>query len=137
MDPNDNRDREGEPDQGRAHDPGCAMFVVSAAECTCSKTAKRTYNPGGNIKIPDDAWEDSSGDAPPGSRLLAQMHINGLAFHVEAIEVKEGERGQCAADSSFDHELAGVWAIGGPDYVPGTNMINGREYVVVVTPHGC
>lgn len=99
-----------------------------------------------SITIPDAAWErtgqiddDEStreSDDTLESRLLTTIHINGLAMHLEAIQVVNDEEPhpQEASNSAFEEDLQSYQDI--QDCSFQTTEIMGREYVLVATPHG-
>lgn len=85
------------------------------------------------VTIPDDAWKDEDGN---GHRLLAQIRVNGIGFHVTAIAVCEGDDGvQHACDADEEWELDAIADIGRAGGAWQTLTIKGREYVVFATPH--
>lgn len=89
------------------------------------------------ITIPETDWERTGSDEDPGSRLLTRMTINGHYFHIEAISVRDDDENiQVVQDQDFAPEFDALHTIAGNDGGPfSTQMILGREYVVVVTPH--
>ena len=98
-----------------------------------------------SITIPEDQWEligfDDDGNENA-SRLLATIKINGTQFHLEAVEVREGER-----RSSVDVDAPEQEYVDAPDWIQEaiaasadgepvqTITIKGREYVLIATPY--
>ena len=79
-----------------------------------------------NLVIPDDAWTDDSPDDSPGLRLLAQVKVNGVPFHAHAFLCFTDENGKDEADAIYTLN----------DQAMQTVTIHGREYIVVIYPHG-
>jgi hypothetical protein len=85
--------------------------------------------------IPDDAWSGAPGD-PEDGRLLCTAHINGTAFHAEAVPVEDAADGvQRGVDPISESRLSGLAAeLDAPGFK--TTPIRGRDYVVFLTPFG-
>jgi len=92
------------------------------------------------LTIPESDWEKTGSEEDPASRLYyTGMSINGLSMHVEAIAVIEKDEQhdygeQTAADIMFEDEVGTLQDM--CDTAFQTTTINGREYVLVATPHG-
>jgi hypothetical protein len=65
---------------------------------------------------------------------LAKTAINGVSFHVEAIQVEQDTgHAQNAVAESYRERIA---ALKGAEERAFTTMhLHGREYVIVITPH--
>jgi len=69
-------------------------------------------------------------------RLLATIRLFGRYHHLEAIAVTTNAGGeQCAADPTFESLLGELHEAFGPDGAFQTVEINGREYVLFVSPY--
>lgn len=78
----------------------------------------------------------SISDDEPGARLLGRVSILGADFHVEAVEVKETDEGEQVA--AFDGDQCEGWLDEVLTIVQGAAMtitINGRDYVLSITPY--
>ena len=93
-----------------------------------------------SITIPADAWEACAlddGDNPSTDKLHVSIEINGTSMHLEAWAATDEHPlgfGQGVADgcSQEDHDtLCGMMDVSGFQ----TTTINGREYILVATPH--
>lgn len=94
------------------------------------------------LTIPDSEWEEAgeggdNGDDPTTRLTLpGGLYINGTPHHVEAwaVSYEDGDYGKrqvCDfSDESYEHVFYGV---GGDDEWM-TTTINGREYVIIITP---
>lgn len=94
-----------------------------------------------NIDIPEDVWEDiSKDDRKPGSYLLATLQINGKNHHLEAIEVeslpqsKHLQKAVCSVCDDILLKYRDAVEAEGPF---NTVQIQGRSYVLMVTPYCC
>jgi hypothetical protein len=76
-----------------------------------------------------------AGDADPTSRLLGTLYINATAFHVMAYAVHETDEGLQEFVGDFVDEPEAVYTALAGDGAWQTIMIDGREYVLVITPH--
>lgn len=72
------------------------------------------------------------GDPTPHARLLGTVEIAGVLHHVEAVEVREQDGVQCAADPAMEEALTNVSRIVGGRMA--SVKIDGRDYVLCVTP---
>ena len=91
------------------------------------------------VTIPEDAWEDWSDyegeTSEQGSRLGTHIVINGIYFHVEAIEVEETDESiQEAKDAAWQESFDSYYAAAGADGGVNTMTIRGREYAVFLSP---
>ena len=89
------------------------------------------------IKVPDAAWEPTGLARDETARLMAirDLSICNLYCHLEAIAVKENDQGiQEAADPEFQSNLDGMYLVCDECGAFNTVEINGRDYVLVVTP---
>lgn len=88
------------------------------------------------LNIPFEQWEQTGSEEDITSRLLApSVVICGLPVHVEAFAVVEDAEGiQCAADPMFRDEVTTLQDM--QDTAFRTVEMNGREYIIVATPHG-
>jgi hypothetical protein len=88
-----------------------------------------------NIKVPDDAWQETGSEADTRSRLLTTIVVNGCFMHLEAYAVAdEGDLQSFADLPYFELEEEAFFSLttGATDTVE----ITGREYLLVATPHG-
>jgi hypothetical protein len=85
------------------------------------------------VTIPDTAWEDNSGDYPPGSRLYGVLSINGVLFHLDAREVVDVDGVQSFVAYPADADL--LWEALGGDGPYQTITVNGRDYAVFASPY--
>lgn len=114
----------------------CGLYTfgrtIAEAIATAMNSATRL-----ELQIPESAWSDSGIDeADPKARLLAHVHINGVSFHAEALEVHRPDDVQEVRAPAFEPEWQGLAQINGQDGGPFAELtIGGRQYVVVVTPH--
>jgi len=85
-----------------------------------------------NVTLDHLKWVDSS-DNDDRSRLLATLQLDDVNFHVEAYEATEGDGVQQFKGAYGDTPEKVYEAIGcdGPWY---TVTIDGREYVLIITP---
>lgn len=91
------------------------------------------------VTIPDDAWRDIG--EKPTERLLANVTINGVPFHVNAfsVYVDDGSHGEQRAFDG-DEDLAMIHAALGADGHWSTVSIRGvdgheRDYVLILEPY--
>lgn len=87
-------------------------------------------SPRTSLQLPDDFWNPV--DASDG-RLRGVLGINGTSFQVEALPVRRLHGYQVGADEMSERRLEGLIAefdVAGFE----TMQINGREYVLVITP---
>lgn len=91
---------------------------------------------GPRLSLDQFEWEPTGSDDNPRSRLLATLYIEGWAFHVEAYEVKEKEGSyfHVTSDTMFEDDLDHYYAAANADGPFQTIRIEGREYVIVMTP---
>lgn len=92
-----------------------------------------------DLHIPDSAWEPCGGEDPESrTRLHASVCVNGVHHHLEAYEVKvEDKNGidmQVVVDSMFESNFEGMCMASEPDGRYQTVEIEGREYVLCMTP---
>lgn len=100
-----------------------------------------------SITIRPEAWVRTGSDAEqtdddPASRLLTSIVINGTHMHLEAYAVKEADgethpysKGdQIAADQMFEDDVATFQGVF--ECAFDTTEINGRDYILIATPHG-
>lgn len=107
-------------------------------------TIRLSNTPSAALIVCGDIELNPIGEGDPLTRLLGQLTIAGVGFHVEAIEVHtidnlapgyipSGE--QCARDESLQDNLDGLFAHAEPDGPFDTVEIDGRDYVIAITPH--
>lgn len=90
-----------------------------------------------NIDISNIIWEDTALDNTlPRSRLLAQLQLNGVNHHLEAIEVRSGASkfDQTAVCSRCDEILMRYGAVDTDDGPFNTVRIGEREYALFLAP---
>ena len=87
-----------------------------------------------NITIPFEQWEQTGSEEDITSRLLSGITINGLPLHVEAIAIDPDDDIQKAADPTFEDDVERYQSIQDTNFR--TTEINGRQYIIVATPHG-
>ena len=88
------------------------------------------------LTIPDEAWQEDGEEPMTHSRLLAQIRINGVHFHLQAIAVSVDDEGlQCACDADDEHRLVALYTAVMANGSWDTIEIRGHEYVVFATPH--
>lgn len=89
-----------------------------------------------HLPIEQIQFEASGPDDDKTSRLLATLYIGSLPCHLEAIAVKENKKyGQVAANGAFENNLNGMFQAAEPDGAFDTIEMNGRDYVLLLTPH--
>jgi hypothetical protein len=76
------------------------------------------------------------GETEPNSRLLGTIHINGVSFHVEAIQItvdKEGAQQSAAPETydAFNEIYSGIGAEGPLR----TIEHDGKEYAIFIYPY--
>lgn len=87
------------------------------------------------VTIPVSAWEPVGLDGNLESTLLAALMVNGVSMHVEACEVQTTKGGQqVAVNPNWFDKLTDLQTT--MDCQFQTTMINGREYVLIITPYG-
>jgi hypothetical protein len=94
------------------------------------------------ITINPYAWQETGPDGPddedgydPRARLLTEITINGLPMHLEAIAVRNhDDEGQIADNADFAREVEAYQNL--QDTAFQTTIIDGREYILIATPHG-
>jgi hypothetical protein len=75
------------------------------------------------------------GDPVKNTRLLGEVHINGVYCHIEAIQViRNREQEQVGVDEAGEQNLAEASAAFTPDGGFNTIEWEGREYVLFVYP---
>lgn len=87
-----------------------------------------------DLTIPEHVWEDASEDATSGSRLHAALHINGVLFFAEAIELTRINGEQVAADPRWEDTLCEARIAAGSEGPWYPLTIKGREYGVFISP---
>lgn len=95
------------------------------------------------IDVPDSAWElngwdndDASFDGDPTPSRLhgGTVYLNGVPLHLEAIQVYwEGGSLQSPVDSANEDDFNALAGI--QDGALSETTINGKQYVVFLTPH--
>ena len=92
------------------------------------------------ITTKETDWSAEGSDEDKTSRLYFEpgMTINGQWFHVIAYAVESRQANDCKyqdiADETFRAAWDGLGAMDDTSYT--TQQINGRDYVIVITPHG-
>jgi len=96
---------------------------------------RQIQDPGPNISLEVFEFEHVGPDDDPTASLLATLMFGGVHHHVEAYAVTAHDDGvQRAAHSLFDDNIDQVYDAIGGDGPWRTVDINGREYVIIVTP---
>jgi hypothetical protein len=85
------------------------------------------------LNIPRAAWKDIS-EPQDGSVLASTVLIDGVSHHLKATQVETRDSVQCAVDSQSEDELAQMHAACGACGPFQTVSIEGRRYVVTMTP---
>lgn len=90
------------------------------------------------IDVPDSAWEnngwDGENDDPTPTRLHGgTVWLNGSPMHLEAIEVQRREGVQQTVNQDDDQDLNRLSEL--QQGALAETTINGRQYVVFLTPH--
>lgn len=75
-------------------------------------------------------------DAAPESWLHAAVEIDGVSFNLDAIAVHFHQEIQYAEADEFEEALDHIGAITSSDKPFATVRLNGRDYVLVLTPSG-
>lgn len=86
------------------------------------------------LHIPGGAWKDIS-DRQDRSVLTTTVLIDGVSHHLKAIQVQEHDTMQCAVDVKAEEELAEVHAACGASGPFETVSLDGRDYIMTLTPH--
>lgn len=98
------------------------------------------------LTIPDDAWDpigpDNDTPAEQADRLLWSrilyrpgVRINGVGFHLEGWAVEEDEDAHMQTAEWDDESLGLIHNAVGADGSWDTVTVNGREYVLVMSPY--
>ena len=89
-----------------------------------------------DLHVPDECWEDWSGEGEPAGVVLGtSITLNGTFMHVEAIEVEESALGeQVARDCLHEERLSRYHDAAGADGRMETVEIAGRHYCVFASP---
>lgn len=87
-----------------------------------------------SISIPDGEFEDNSYPGNEGSRLIATVRVNGVLFHVDAIEAEIRDDLFVAKDPMWEDEMDALYAAVHADGWMHTVTIKGREYALVISP---
>jgi len=95
------------------------------------------------LDVPDSAWEPAcfehatDGEDPYDGRerLLATIHVLGVAMHLEAYEIDEPDDGGWWRAKVYDEDLGAVFRAVGGDGAWQTTVIGGRRYALIATPH--
>ena len=89
------------------------------------------------VEIPDSMWEEIGESPRPYTRLIAALNINGVMFHVTAIQVKTLRDGyQKAATHQGTRELNNLYTLDEDVGAFATMRIKRRKYVVYLSPFG-
>lgn len=76
-------------------------------------------------------------ECDPRTRLHTTINLGGVSMHLEAIEVKGVERGDCVLqvpeNDGLEDEVAHLQEFAGGTFV--THEIQGRHYIIIATPH--
>lgn len=80
-------------------------------------------------------WRDAT-ESIDGTRLLATLEIGPALFHVMAYLAVDDAEGVQQFTGCWGDEADSVYAAIGGDGAWETVEINGREYVLIITPHG-
>lgn len=86
------------------------------------------------LHIPAKAWKDIS-DRKDRSVLTMTVLIGGVGHHLKAIQVQMRRAVQCAVSPAADEELTEFHAACGASGPFETVRIEGRDYVMTLTPH--
>lgn len=89
-----------------------------------------------DLTIPDHSWESTDDH-----RLLATLYINGIPHHLEAIEVDPDQLAHESGgfiqpvNDAFSDSIDAMGVINGGEAYFHTTMINGKPYVLNMTPY--
>lgn len=93
------------------------------------------------MNIPINAWQwigdyDDS-ECPQTALGLATIEINGVSFHVEAIEVRydDDQQMQVALNASLDERFGQWFSASNSEGTIQTVEIDGREYALFASPY--
>ena len=95
--------------------------------------------PVAEIFVKDSEWVNAGSDEDPTSRLHHAAKLGGYGMHIEAFAVNHSSDTdpstiQCAADPTFNEEVDAILTLIGQ--AAQTKSINGREYIINVSPYG-
>jgi len=113
--------------------PKTTAAASDSTSVGAATTREPPYKQDIRLDIPHEAWAPTGSDDDTTSRLLTAININGTWHHMEAYAVDDDDGG--AVDPTFTSNVDGIYAVGEPDGCFETTTINGREYVLVVTPY--
>lgn len=86
------------------------------------------------LTVPSVQWKDIS-EQQDESVLLTTVLIDGVSHHLKAIQVQMRNALQSAVDPKAEEELTDVHAASGASGPFETVRLEGREYVMTLTPH--
>jgi hypothetical protein len=86
------------------------------------------------LHVPASAWKDVSSRRDR-SVLMTTVLIAGVPHHLKAIHVQTQQASQSAVESEAENELADMHAACGASSPFETVHLDGREYVMTLTPH--
>lgn len=86
------------------------------------------------LRVPSGLWRDIS-EQQDRSVLLMTVLIRGIPHHLKAIQVEKRNTVQSAVDPTAEKELGDVHALCGASGPFQTVRLDGREYVMTLTPH--
>lgn len=123
----------------RYHEDGIGGLVMrDTVPAMCDEIDR--LRSGMQLTVPDEAWTNTNApDEAP--RLLTTVVINGTLMHLEAIAVHmhatppETTPIQEAVNSDEDEDLGLIFNAVAADGPWDTTTIDGREYVLIATPH--
>lgn len=132
-------------------DPWADVFGADGKRAYLNGARMSTYDPKGSVDpgaavalpapvtvdFPVERWRPIEGLDDPTSGLRGPLLIvNGLAMHVEAWAVSYDEENQTQVpDPEWEEEYTLLHGAVHADGSFETTDINGREYIVVITPH--
>lgn len=87
--------------------------------------------------MPDITWRDNGDDEDPRARLIAEpaLVIAGCPMHLEAWAVHYDEQRQMQVADTDDDDMTNLYHAVHADGSFETVDIDGRDYVLVATPH--
>jgi hypothetical protein len=88
-----------------------------------------------SINLPEDNWEEIGDSGNPRARLLASIRINGVSFHVEAVQVSDTRLGvQVFNPQTPDWIKAALQESSDYDGMH-TVKIGRLRYLLIITPY--
>jgi len=87
-----------------------------------------------DVTVQDNSWDPIGPEDDRFTHLMTTLHVNGIAHHLEAVEVKDSSP-QKVANKECQRKLDAMDIIATPEEPFQTTSIAGKEYVLLMVPH--